>query len=168
VLLPVGRQGPDQLVHHVVQTGVERPDPDPRGAVLQGQALRDSLGERGDRATRLRLQSRDQAAYAFAEVFGWRQGIDEQFSRAPAFYMVVATAMTAGVALDFANVNPVKALYWTAILNGLLAPVLLTGILLVASDRTLMQEQPSPRLGLVTVAVTTALMFGAAVAMFLV
>jgi hypothetical protein len=50
----------------------------------------------------------------------------------------------------------------------LLAPVLLTGILLVASDRTLMQEQPSPRLGLVTVAVTTALMFGAAVAMFLV
>jgi Mn2+/Fe2+ NRAMP family transporter len=101
-------------------------------------------------------------------VFGWRQGIDEQLSRAPAFYMVVATAMTASVALDFANVNPVKALYWTAILNRLLAPVLLTGILLVASDRTLMQEQPSPRLGLVTVAVTTALMFGAAVAMFLV
>jgi hypothetical protein len=108
------------------------------------------------------------AAYAFAELFGWQQGIDEHFSRAPAFYMVVGTAITAGVALDFANVNPVKALYWTAIINGLLAPFLLTGILLVASDRTLMQKQPSSRLSLVTVGVTTALMFAAAVAMFVV
>jgi Mn2+/Fe2+ NRAMP family transporter len=108
------------------------------------------------------------AAYAFAELFGWQQGIDEHFSRAPAFYMAVGTAITAGVALDFANVNPVKALYWTAIINGLLAPFLLTGILLVASDRTLMQKQPSSRLSLVTVGVTTALMFAAAVAMFVV
>jgi hypothetical protein len=106
------------------------------------------------------------AAYAFAELFGWQQGIDEHFSRAPAFYMVVGTAITAGVALDFGNVNPVKALYWTAIINGLLAPFLLTGILLVASDRPLMQKQPSSRLSLVTVGVTTALMFAAAVAMF--
>jgi Mn2+/Fe2+ NRAMP family transporter len=80
--------------------------------------------------------------------------------------MVVGTAITAGVALDFGNVNPVKALYWTAIINGLLAPFLLTGILLVASDRPLMQKQPSSRLSLVTVGVTTALMFAAAVAMF--
>jgi Mn2+/Fe2+ NRAMP family transporter len=108
------------------------------------------------------------AAYAFAEVFGWRQGIDEHFSHAPAFYMVVASAMASGVALDFANVNPVKALYWTAIINGLLAPFLLTGILLAASDRKLMRGQPSSRLGRVTVGVTAALMFGAAVAMFVV
>ena len=108
------------------------------------------------------------AAYAFAELFGWREGIDEHFRGAPAFYMVVATAMTAGVAMDFANVNPVKALYWTAIINGLLAPFLLTGILLVASDRKLMRSQPSSRLGRITVGLTTAFMFAAAVAMFVV
>lgn len=108
------------------------------------------------------------AAYAFAELFGWRQGIDEHFAGAPAFYMVVSTAMASGVALDFANVNPVKALYWTAVINGLLAPFLLTGILLAASDRKLMQDQPSPRLGRLIVGITTVFMFAAAVAMFVV
>jgi Mn2+/Fe2+ NRAMP family transporter len=108
------------------------------------------------------------AAYAFAELFGWRQGIDAHFRGAPAFYMVVGTAIASGVAMDFANVNPVKALYWTAVINGLLAPFLLTGILLVASDAKLMQNQPSSRWGRATVGLTTVLMFGAAVAMFVV
>lgn len=108
------------------------------------------------------------AAYACAEVFGWRQGIDKHFAGARAFYVVLTSAIVSGVALDFANVNPVKALYWTAIINGLLAPFLLTGILLAASDRTLMQGQPTSRLGRVTVGLTTALMFGAALAMFVV
>jgi len=108
------------------------------------------------------------AAYALAELFGWRQGMDEHFSRAPAFYMVVTTAMASGVAMDFANVNPVKALYWSAVINGLLAPFLLAGILLVASDRTLMLQQPSSALGRLTVGATTVLMVVAAIAMFVV
>ena len=70
--------------------------------------------------------------------------------------------------MDFANLNPVKALYWTAILNGLLAPFLLTGVLLVASDRKLMRDQPSSWLSRAVVGVTTVCMFAAAVAMFLV
>jgi NRAMP (natural resistance-associated macrophage protein)-like metal ion transporter len=106
------------------------------------------------------------AAYAFAETFGWNQGIDERFGRARAFYVVVIIAMGIGVALDFANVNPVKALYWTAILNGLLAPFLLLGIVITASDRKLMQNQPSSLLGRSVVWLTTAAMFGAAIAMF--
>lgn len=108
------------------------------------------------------------AAYAFAELFGWREGMDERFARAPAFYMVVATAMASGVAMDFADLNPVKALYWTAIINGILAPFLLAGILLAASDRRLMGGQPSSGLGRITVAITTGFMFAAAVAMFVV
>ncbi|HXL86101.1 MAG TPA: divalent metal cation transporter [Gemmatimonadaceae bacterium] len=106
------------------------------------------------------------AAYAFAETFGWNQGIDERFRRARAFYVVVIIAVGIGVGLDFANVNPVKALYWTAILNGLLAPFLLLGIVITASDRKLMQNQPSSALGRSVVWLTTAAMFGAAIAMF--
>jgi Mn2+/Fe2+ NRAMP family transporter len=106
------------------------------------------------------------AAYAFAETFGWRQGIDADFQHAPAFYTVVGIAIVSGVAMDFINVNAVKALYWTAVINGLLAPFLLTGILLVASDPKLMRGQPSSGLGRLTVGVTTVAMFGAAVAMF--
>jgi Mn2+/Fe2+ NRAMP family transporter len=68
--------------------------------------------------------------------------------------------------LDFFNINPVKALYWTAIVNGVLAPFLLVGILIVASDRKLMQAQPSSWVSLAAVAVITIVMFGAAAAMF--
>ena len=105
------------------------------------------------------------AAYAFAETFGWREGIDEHFRGAPAFYSVLAIAVAAGVALDFASINPLRALYWSAVINGLLAPFLLLGILVAATDRRLMLGQPSPPLGRAVVAVTTMAMFAAAVAM---
>ena len=106
------------------------------------------------------------AAYAFAETFGWNEGIDERFGRARAFYRVLLISMLLGVALDFASVNPVRALFWTAILNGLLAPFLLLGILITASDSRLMNGQPSSPLGRFVVALTTLAMFGAAFAMF--
>lgn len=106
------------------------------------------------------------AAYAFAETFGWRQGLDSKFTAARAFYGVIILSTLIGVALDFAGVNPVKALYWTAIINGLLAPFLLVGVWFVASDRKIMQNQPSSRLTLVSVGLTTLLMFAAAIGMF--
>ena len=106
------------------------------------------------------------AAYAFAETFHWRQGLDSKFKAARAFYAVVILSTVMGVVLDFANVNPVKALYWTAIINGLLAPFLMVGVWLVASDRRIMCNQPSSRLGLFSVGLTTLLMFAAAIGMF--
>ncbi len=106
------------------------------------------------------------AAYAFAETFGWHQGIDSKFNSARAFYGVFILSTFVGMALDFAGVNPIKALYLTAILNGLLAPFLLVGVWLVASDRKIMRGQPSSKLGLAAVGLTTLLMFGAAIGMF--
>jgi NRAMP (natural resistance-associated macrophage protein)-like metal ion transporter len=108
------------------------------------------------------------AAYAFAETFGWSEGIDEGFRRAKRFYLILAVATVAGVAINFASINAVRALYWSAVLNGLLAPLLLLGILLVARDRKLMLNQPSSGLGLLAVGVTTLVMFGAAIGMFIV
>ncbi|MDQ6888168.1 MAG: divalent metal cation transporter [Gemmatimonadota bacterium] len=105
------------------------------------------------------------AAYAFAEIFGWRQGMDEPYPRARAFYSAFAVSIALGVILDFLDVNPVKALYLTAVLNGLLAPFLLIGVLVVASDPALMAGQPSSRLGRAVVAITTIAMFGAAIGM---
>jgi len=106
------------------------------------------------------------AAYAFAETFGWKQGLDQKLKNARSFYGVIVLSTVVGIALDFADVNPVKALYWTAIVNGLLAPFLLVGVLLVAGDRRLMQGQPSSRLSLAVVSLVALLMFGAAAGMF--
>jgi len=108
------------------------------------------------------------AAYAFAETLGWRQGLNKKLKQARWFYALILTSTGVGVALDFVGVNPVKALYWTAVVNGLLAPFLLVGILVVASDKKLMQGQPSSHLGLAFVAIAAVAMFVAGVAMFLV
>jgi Mn2+/Fe2+ NRAMP family transporter len=106
------------------------------------------------------------AAYAFAETFGWRQGLDRRLSAARYFYGVIILSTAAGIALDFLDVNPVRALYWAAVVNGLLAPFLLVGTLVLASNRELMKGQPSSLLGRAAVALITLLMFGAAAGMF--
>jgi len=107
-------------------------------------------------------------AYAFAETLGWRQGLDKKPKQARAFYTLILLSTGVGVGLDFVGINPVKALYWTAVINGLLAPFLLVAILVVASDKKLMRGQPSSRLGWAVVAITTVAMFAAGVAMFVV
>lgn len=107
------------------------------------------------------------AAYALAETFGWHQGLDEKLEKARAFYAVVLLSIAVAIALDFANVNPVQALYWTAIINGLLAPFLLVGIMVVAADPYIMHNQPSSMGSRVIVGVTTVAMFVAGIAMFI-
>jgi Mn2+/Fe2+ NRAMP family transporter len=108
------------------------------------------------------------AAYAFAETFGWHQGLDKKLKRARAFYALILLSTGVGVGLNFARINPVKALYWTAVINGLLAPFLLVAILVIAADKKLMQGQPSSRWGWTVVAFTTVAMFAAGIAMFVV
>jgi NRAMP (natural resistance-associated macrophage protein)-like metal ion transporter len=108
------------------------------------------------------------AAYALAETFGWRHGLDRSFRNARAFYVIVLVATLGGMVMDFANVPPVRALFWSAVLNGLLAPPLLAGILAAAMDERLMSGQPSSWTGRIVVGVTSALMLTAAIALFVV
>jgi Mn2+/Fe2+ NRAMP family transporter len=108
------------------------------------------------------------AAYACAETFRWKQGLDRPLKNARYFYAIILLSTGAAVCLNFTGIHPVQALYWSAVINGLLAPVLLVAILMVAANRKLMQWQPSSLPALVIVAITTALMFVAAIAMFIV
>ena len=98
------------------------------------------------------------AAYAFAETLGWRQGLNKKLRQARWFYALILVSTGVGVALDFIGINPVKALYWTAVINGLLAPFIMVAILIVAADKKLMQGQPSSRLGWIVVAIATIAM----------
>ena len=107
-------------------------------------------------------------AYAFAETLGWRQGLDKDLKQAPAFCALILLSTGVGIALDFLGINPVKAFYLTAVINGLLAPFLVLAILVVASDSRLKQGQASSRLGWTVVAITTVAMFAAGIAMFVV
>lgn len=68
--------------------------------------------------------------------------------------------------MDFIGLNPIRTLYWTAVINGLLAPFLLLGIIFTALDRKLMKGQPSSIPSIVVVSLATLLMFGATIGMF--
>lgn len=105
-------------------------------------------------------------AYAMSELLGLRQGIDEKFARARAFYIIIIISVLGGVLMDFSEVEAVKALYWTAVVNGLVAPPLLVGIVIAARDPVLMSNQVSNRWSAALVWVTTGIMVAAGVAMF--
>ena len=105
------------------------------------------------------------AAYALAETFSWQEGLDEPFRGAIPFYAIVSFSTLLGIGLDLLNINPLKALFYTAVINGVLAPFLLVGILVAASDQKLMQGQPSSWLSRIIVGLTTIAMFAAAAAM---
>ena len=106
------------------------------------------------------------AAYALAETFGWDQGLDAPILKAQAFYAVVIISTVFAIGLDFSNINPIKGLYWSAVVNGLLAPFLLLGIFLVIRDKKIMKNQPTSALGQLAVALCLVLMFAAAIGMF--
>ncbi len=78
------------------------------------------------------------AAYAVSEAFGWREGLDCKPREAKAFYGVIALATLAGLAINLMAIDPMTALYWSAVLNGLLAPPLMALTLLLGRDRSIM------------------------------
>jgi Mn2+/Fe2+ NRAMP family transporter len=108
------------------------------------------------------------AAYAFAETLSWSHGLDQHWGKAKSFYDIVLISLVLGIALDFMNVNPIKMLYWSAVCNGLLAPLLLLGIFVVARDKNIMEGQASNKLNQTIVVITIILMFGASIAMFVI
>ncbi|MGZ3723529.1 MAG: Nramp family divalent metal transporter [Bdellovibrionales bacterium] len=106
------------------------------------------------------------AAYACAETFRWRQGLDAKWIKARAFYSVILVSGIFGVLFDLFKFNPIKALFYSAVLNGLLAPFLLVGILTVIRDRKIMNGHPAPISRQVVLFITMLFMFAAAVCMF--
>jgi Mn2+/Fe2+ NRAMP family transporter len=100
------------------------------------------------------------AAYALSEGFGWRYGLNENPGRARQFYGVIALATFVGVGIDYLGINPLDALFFTAVINGFVAPPLLVVIMLISNNRKIMGRRTNSRL-------TNILGWGAAVAMFL-
>jgi Mn2+/Fe2+ NRAMP family transporter len=80
------------------------------------------------------------AAYAVSETFGWVEGLGRKPREAKAFYAVVAFASAGGVALNLLDIDPMRALYWTAVVNGLLAPPIMVVTMLIAQNPKVMGD----------------------------
>jgi Mn2+/Fe2+ NRAMP family transporter len=106
------------------------------------------------------------ASFAIAEMFRWRAGLDLAPRRGRYFYIVFGGAVIAGMALNLAGTSPIRMLFLSALINGLLAPPLLLLVMLVGSNSAVMGTRTNgPGLNVLGW-LTTALMFAAAVAFF--
>ncbi len=105
------------------------------------------------------------AAYAVAEAAAWRAGMDEKVHTASQFYAVIAVAMLAGMALNFAHVNAIRLLIWSAVINGLLAPPLIVIILVVCNNEKVMGSHRNSRALNLLGGLAAALMSGAGAAL---
>ena len=78
------------------------------------------------------------AAYAVAEAFDWPEGLERQWFEAKRFYAIIALATVVGTGLDFTPIEPMKALYWSAVINGVVAVPIMVGLMLLASKKEVM------------------------------
>lgn len=101
------------------------------------------------------------AAYALSEALGWQRGLEKKPRRARQFYAVIVGATLVGMLINFVGINPIAALFWTAVINGVLAPPLLVLLMLVANNRQVMGEHVNGR-GLNLLGWVTTLVMGAA------
>lgn len=108
------------------------------------------------------------SAYAVCEIGGWTASLERQPTRAKAFYAVIALGILLGLAIDWSPVSPMKALFWSAVINGVAAVPALVGLMIVVSKRSIMGEfVASPALRFFGW-LATAVMAAAAVAMVVV
>ena len=107
------------------------------------------------------------AAYAVAETFGWPSGLDEKPRHAKKFYGVIAASTLIGVLIDFAGINPISALFWTAVINGVVAPPLLVVVMLVANNKRVMGLRTNGFWTNIIGWLAVLVMFAAAIAMIL-
>ena len=108
------------------------------------------------------------AAYAVSETFGWVEGLDRKPREAKAFYATIALATLGGVTLNFTSVDPIKALFWAAVVNGVLATPLMIVMMLIATNGRIMGRLTLPTPLLITGWIATAVMALVSVALLVV
>ena len=102
-------------------------------------------------------------AYAVSETMGWQYGLYRRFARAKGFYITIAVCVIAGYLLNFAHsLDPVKALLYSAALNGIVAPPLVVILLLICNNRKIIKDQGNGRLSNILGWLTVILMGSAA------
>lgn len=110
------------------------------------------------------------SAYAISESLGKRQGLNNKLKQGYAFYGVIIISMLVGLGINFIGLNPIKALIYSAVLNGVVAPIIIAQVVLIARNKKLMGEWVNSKLstsiGWVTVLLMTVSGVAAIYALF--
>ncbi len=106
------------------------------------------------------------SGYMIAELLGFREGLHQKLRQAPGFYGVILLGIVIGTAMALLRVDPIKALFWSAVCNGVAAVPLIYAIIRIARDARLLDKWVASRLAMAWLWLTFALMLVAAIAMF--
>jgi len=107
------------------------------------------------------------AGYAMAESFGWKSGLARSAMDARGFYGVIVASVLAGLAIQYSPISPMKALFWSAVINGVVAVPLMVVVILLASNRSVMGSYVAGRPVVALAWIATGLMGAAAIGMCL-
>jgi NRAMP (natural resistance-associated macrophage protein)-like metal ion transporter len=106
------------------------------------------------------------SAYVIADIFRFRQGMDETPARAPKFYAAIVAGIIVGIVMNLAHVDPIKALYWSAVANGVAAVPLIILVTIIANDKGVMGRWRNSWLANIWSGLAIITMTGAAILLF--
>lgn len=102
-------------------------------------------------------------SYVWAESFGWKEGLYRKFRQAHAFYGVIFVSLILGLIFNLFHVDPIKSLLYSAVINGVIAPIILIYILLLSSSKQIMGEWVNKRPAKIVGWIAVVLMFGVSI-----
>ncbi len=98
------------------------------------------------------------SSYIMAESFGWKEGLYRKLGHATAFYGIIIISVLVGLGINFLGIDPIKALIYAAIINGIVAPVVMVPILLISSNKAVMGKWVNGRTAILVGWLTTGAM----------
>ena len=107
------------------------------------------------------------AAYALSEVFGWRSSLEDTAKQAGKFYLIIALSVLGALAIQYSPISPMKALFWSAVLNGVVAVPLMVAIMILSSSTSVMGPHVATRSMKIFGWLATTFMAIAAIYMFI-
>jgi Mn2+/Fe2+ NRAMP family transporter len=107
------------------------------------------------------------AGYALAEAMGWKWGLERKASDARGFYGIIGFSVLAALAIQFSPISPMKALFWSAVINGVVAVPLMVVIIILASKKSVMGRFTANRWILALAVIATLVMAAATIRMLL-
>jgi Mn2+/Fe2+ NRAMP family transporter len=85
------------------------------------------------------------SGYALSDAFGWEEGLNKSFTQARNFYLVIAVSTVIGLLINFTNLDPIRALVYSAVINGIAAVPILVAVMKIANDKNILKDKINGR-----------------------
>jgi NRAMP (natural resistance-associated macrophage protein)-like metal ion transporter len=85
------------------------------------------------------------SGYALSDAFGWKEGLSKKFKQAKGFYLIIAASTVIGLWINFIHIDPIKALVYTAVINGIIAVPILFAVMKIANDKEMLRSKTNGR-----------------------